>query len=431
MLHGLRRASAALIAAIGLLVVSALPAWAAQSITVTWVRHAESTANAEGIISSTVPGPGLTALGEQQALAIAQILDANVHDGIYVSDMVRTALTAAPYAALSGITPDVVGGVREITAGYLEGLPGTGAESLAYTAAGLLYVLPVAAWSLGVRSLPVVFGETGNNFDARVNDALAAIYASGDVNPVVFSHGATIQAWTLMNVTNPVIKAPLENTGVVVVTGNPEDGWTLQSWEGEEVSPTPDLLTKLFLDFRELIVTPQRSLYTILQSLPYDSWFADGSSLATVAAAVWDGIVAIVTAPITFVTSVIRDIGQAIVPSRATAPSPAGTQTRETPGEVAAGSVAPGAAPVDGAAAPGPLSVGDPGGKVLRRDRALRPARATAPSGAAARAASRAVRPAPATAPPRIAPRADRAPGAAGSTASQATRAGGPGRASR
>ncbi|MFM8600345.1 MAG: histidine phosphatase family protein, partial [Mycobacterium sp.] len=297
MLPRLRIASITLLTAVGLFLVSAVPAWAAQSITLTWVRHAQSLANAAGYISSTVPGPVLTPLGEQQAAAVAQTLAATAHDGVYVSDMIRTSLTAAPYVALSGIDPVVLGGVREITAGYLEGQTNTGADSLAFEVAGLLYSIPVAAWSLGLRALPVIFGETGNNFNARTTDAINTVYASGDLSPVVFAHGATIQAWTLMNVSNPVITGPLENTGIVVVNGNPEDGWTLQSWNEEEVSPTPNLLTKLFLDFRELIVTPQRSIYNIVQSLPYDSWFADGTSLATVAAAVWDGVVAIVTAP--------------------------------------------------------------------------------------------------------------------------------------
>ena len=61
-----RRAVTALgtVAAAALLIVtSALPAWAAQSITLTWVRHAQSTANVAGVIDTTVSGRGLTALG--------------------------------------------------------------------------------------------------------------------------------------------------------------------------------------------------------------------------------------------------------------------------------------------------------------------------------------------------------------------------------
>ena len=342
MLRRVRIVSGAFAASIALFVVSAVPAWAAQSITLTWVRHAQSTANASGIIDTTVPGPGLTALGEQQALAIAQTLAENAHDGIYVSDMIRTSQTAAPYAAISGITPVVLGGFREITAGFLEGQPGS--TGLAYDVANLIYSVPPAAWFLGLQALPVIFGETGNNFDARVNDAIATVYASGDVNPVVFSHGATIQTWTLMNVTNPVIESPLPNTGVVVVTGNPEDGWTLQSWNGEAVSPTPDLLTKLFLDFRELIVTPQRSIYNIVQSLPYGAWYTDGTSLATIATAVWDGLVATVSAPIVFVTSVIRDVVETIFPPAASAPSPAAIRTGRitgVTGTIEAASAAP------------------------------------------------------------------------------------------
>ena len=380
-----RTSAGTLAASIALFVVSAVPAWAADAITLTWVRHAQSTANASGIIDTTVPGPGLTALGEQQAAAVAQTLAAEFHDGIYTSDMIRTQQTAAPYVALSGIAPVVLGGVREITAGFLEGQPGV--TGLPYEIANVVYSIPPAAWFLGVRALPVLFGETGNNFDARSNDAVAEIYASGDVSPVVFSHGATIQTWTLMNVSNPVIKAPLENTGIVVVTGNPEDGWTLQSWEGEAVSPTPDLLTKLFVDFRELIVTPQRSIYNIVQSLPYGSWYTDGTSLATVAAAVWEGVVAIVTAPITFVTSVVRDIVEAIVPMQAPAQSPAATRDDDARGaaEVPVGAPALRADSTAVAAATTATTTAATA-KEARQGRAAKPARDAAPARTAARA---------------------------------------------
>ena len=247
------------LAAVFLLVVSALPAWAAQAITLTWVRHAQSAANAAGIIDTTVPGPGLTALGDTQAQAIAETLKANAYDGIYVSNMVRTQLTADPLATDLGLTPVVLSGVREINAGIFEGRSGL--------LAGIGYALPPAAWVLGARFVPVLGGENGNGFDARVNDAVATIYASGDTNAVVFSHGATIMAWTLMTVDNPnlllALTHPLGNTAVVVVNGNPEDGWTLQSWDGVAVDPNPGLLTKLFVAVRKAVVAPQTALYDI------------------------------------------------------------------------------------------------------------------------------------------------------------------------
>ena len=317
----LRVAAATAVAAIAALIATACPAWAAESITLTWVRHAQSTANAEGVISSTVPGPGLTTLGEDQALAIAATLAPNAYDGIYASDMVRTQLTAAPLAADLGITPVIVGGVREIAAGILEGLPGT--TGILYALAGLGYIAPAAAWVLGARLVPGIFGEDGNIFDARVDEAIAQVYASGDTNPVVFSHGGTIQAWTLMNVTNPVLLPPLENTGVVVMTGNPEDGWTLRSWAGTPVAAEPNLLTKLFMNFRDLVVAPQTAIYNIGQALEYQNWYPNGSSLPGLLTAIGDGIVAVATAAVDFVVSSVRDIIEAIIPAPSSAPAAA------------------------------------------------------------------------------------------------------------
>ena len=57
-----------------LFLVAVLPAWAAHAVTMTWVRHAQSTANAAGIVDTSVPGPGLTALGDTQAQVIAETL---------------------------------------------------------------------------------------------------------------------------------------------------------------------------------------------------------------------------------------------------------------------------------------------------------------------------------------------------------------------
>lgn len=263
MLRRINTAAGTLVAAFALLLATALPAWAAQAITLTWVRHAQSTANAAGIIDTTVPGPGLTALGETQAQAIAETLLANGYDGIFVSDMVRTQLTAAPLAADLGITPVVVPGLQEINAGVFEGGSGL--------IAGIGYALPPVAWVLGARFVPVIGGENGNEFEARVNDAVAQIYDTGDTNPIAFSHGATMTAWTLMNVDNPdlllAITHPLGNTAVVVVSGSPEDGWTLQSWDGIAVNPDPGLLTRLFVAVREIVVAPQTALYDFCQGL--------------------------------------------------------------------------------------------------------------------------------------------------------------------
>jgi len=240
-----------------LFLVAVLPAWAAHAVTMTWVRHAQSTANAAGVVDTSVPGPGLTALGDTQAQVIAETLATGGHDAIYVSNMLRTQLTAAPLATELGMTPGVLPGVREINAGVFEGQGGL--------LAGVGYALPPAAWVLGARFVPILGGENGNGFEARVNDEVATIYASGATKPVVFAHGATIMAWTLMTVDNPnlllALTHPLGNTAVVVVTGTPDDGWTLQSWDGVPVDPNPGPLTRLFVAVRDALVAPQTALY--------------------------------------------------------------------------------------------------------------------------------------------------------------------------
>lgn len=260
---------------VALFLVSVLGAGSAHAITLTWVRHAQSTANATGIIDTSVPGPGLTALGDAQARLIGETLVANGHDGIYVSDMVRTQLTAAPLATSVGMVPVVLGGVREINAGIFDGRGGP--------LAGIGYALPPAAWVLGARFVPVLGGENGNGFAARVNDAVAAIHAVGDAKPVVFAHGATIMAWTLMTVDNPnlflALTHPLENTATVVVTGNPDAGWTLQSWDGVRVDPNPGPLTKLFVAVRTALVAPQTAQYGI--SHPPAQYGRPGGGAAT------------------------------------------------------------------------------------------------------------------------------------------------------
>ena len=50
------------------------------------------------------------------------------------------------------------------------------------------------------------------------------------------------------------------------VTGNPEDGWTLENWDGVEVSADPSLPTKLFVDVRNVVTAPQTAAFRIRQA---------------------------------------------------------------------------------------------------------------------------------------------------------------------
>jgi broad specificity phosphatase PhoE len=198
------------------------------SITLTFVRHAQSEGNASGLIDTTVPGPNITAEGEKQAQQVADELRGKDFDGIYASSMVRTQQTAAPLADELGEQVDVLPGLREIEAGWFEGTPEAAAAST--------YLLAPEQWLRGARDARIPGSVNGDEFNDDFTAAVQKIYDSGDTKPVAFSHGAAIMTWTQMNVRNTddelMMSHPLPNVGEVVIEGNPVTGWTMVSWDG-------------------------------------------------------------------------------------------------------------------------------------------------------------------------------------------------------
>ncbi len=211
--------------------ISAAPASAEPVITITFVRHAESEANAAGVIDTSVPGAPITPKGEQQAKEAAAALSRTPHDGIYASTIIRTQQTAQPLADELGEQITVLPGLREIEAGDFEG------RSDADAING--YFQPLRQWLAGDRLARIPGSIDGNEFDARFDESVDDIYRSGEQHPVAFSHGAAISMWTMMNVRNPrpdlVESQPLTNTGHVIVEGSPADGWTLLDWNGTKI----------------------------------------------------------------------------------------------------------------------------------------------------------------------------------------------------
>lgn len=249
-----------------------------QSIVIDFVRHGQTPGNAAMLIDTAVPGPGLTALGQQQAQAIANALAAKgPYAGIFDSQLIRTQQTAAPLANLLGMAPQVLPGLNEIHAGIFEDLP-------QISPAGLLYLVGPIAWTLGFPIVPMLApGSTDVNgivFNRAFTGAVQTIYdaslanpvvaADGNITSVAYSSAFTIGVGTMMNVDNPhpllLLTHPVPNTGAVVVQGNPEGGWTLVSWDGIPAGPA-SLPTALFVDVRELITAPQYAAYDIWESL--------------------------------------------------------------------------------------------------------------------------------------------------------------------
>jgi broad specificity phosphatase PhoE len=216
---------------VGLLITGCGSARAAgaRTITLTLVRHAQSAANASGLIDTSVPGPEITPKGWCQATIAATQLAPNHYDGVYASTMIRTQETATPTSQALAESVTVLPGLREIEAGQYEGAP---EAEIRHT-----YFVAPSKWMQGDRSARIPGSVDGNEFNARFSEAVQRIYDSGQQNPVAFSHSAAIMFWVLMNVHNPDLSLlstkPLPNVGRVVLTGNPSDGWTLTEWDAD------------------------------------------------------------------------------------------------------------------------------------------------------------------------------------------------------
>ena len=108
-------------------------------------------------------------------------------------------------------------GLQSINAGWYNGKPETMANST-------YMVAPVGLDQTAIpNSIPG--SVSGNDFNNQFTAAVRKIYDSGHNKPVVFSQGAAIMVWTLMNMKNGkyglLTSHPLPNVGRVVITGNP------------------------------------------------------------------------------------------------------------------------------------------------------------------------------------------------------------------
>src|ERR1700744_3187118 len=200
-----------------------------RTMTLTLVRHGQSTGNASGLIDTTTPGPELTPKGWCEATVAATQLAPNHYDGIFASTMMRTQQTATPTSQALGEPIEMLPGLREIEAGQYEGTPEADAPKTYWAA-------PQRGLK-GGRSARIPRSVNGYEFETRFNEAVQHIYDSGDQNPVAFTHSVAIMVWVLMNVRNPdlslLTSKPLPNVGHVVLTGNPTDGWTLTDWDAD------------------------------------------------------------------------------------------------------------------------------------------------------------------------------------------------------
>ena len=192
------------------------------------IRHGQTPANVLGQLDTAAPGPGFTALGEQQAAMVPGALRGTSVDSISASILIRAQLTAEPLSLDRHISVDVLPGLHEIAAGDLEG--NTDRASVR------VYLETVFAWTDGDLDLRMPGGQNGHEFYDRFDADIATIASGGGDSAVIFSHGAAIRVWVAGRAINvpPRFAAENElgNTGVVEMTGSTEEGWRLDSWAG-------------------------------------------------------------------------------------------------------------------------------------------------------------------------------------------------------
>ncbi|OSC43011.1 histidine phosphatase family protein [Mycobacterium decipiens] len=199
-----------------------------RSITLTFIRNAQSQANADGIIDTDLPGSDLSADGKTEAQQVAHQVSRKDVDSIYTSPMAAAQQTAGPLAGELGKQVEILPGLQAISAGWFNGKP----ESMA----DRTYMLAPADWLNGDVRNSIPGSISGTEFNSQFGAAVRRIYDSGHNKPVVFSQGVAIMIWTLMNAKNSrgnlLTTHPLPNIGRVVITGNPITGWRLVEWDG-------------------------------------------------------------------------------------------------------------------------------------------------------------------------------------------------------
>jgi hypothetical protein len=281
-----------------------------QSIVIDFVRHGQSLGNAANLIDTAVPGLPLTPLGIQQAKAIGIVLGGQGNfAGVFESQLTRVQQTAI-FAGMTNAS--IMPGLNEINAGIFDSAPDISPQ-------GLMYLVAPLAWTLGFPIVPMLAPGSahlnGIVFDQGFTNAMQTMYgtamtnpavnpANGHVTDVAFSSEFAIEVGTLMNVNNPnpllMLTHPLPNTGVIVVQGSPQGGWTMTSWDGIPVGP-PTLPTKLFVDVRNLITAPQFAAW--------NSWAALGTGdPPTIMSAVQNGVDEVAGATLHFPIAVTGDL---------------------------------------------------------------------------------------------------------------------------
>ena len=191
------------------------------------IRHAQTDSNLSQILDSAYPGAPLNPTGLAEAADLADRLGDQPITAVFSSDIVRAVQTATPLAERLGVPVRQLPGLREITGGAHEG-------EIGYAG----FIADLAGW-LTSPDARITGGESAAEFVSRYDAAIAEIAATGHRVVAVVSHGAALRVWTPLRAANMSVgsgdRYRLGNTAVIVLDGDPQTGWRVQSWAGERL----------------------------------------------------------------------------------------------------------------------------------------------------------------------------------------------------
>lgn len=192
------------------------------------IRHGQTPSNVLGALDTLVPGPGLTELGLEQAAAIPDALATEDIGALYASVQTRAQLTAAPLAARLNLPVSVRDGIREIGAGDLEMRRDREAIELYHDVS--------FGWAAGDLDRRMPGAENGHEVFGRFGAVVDELAGTGHGTVAAVAHGQVIRTWVAAMTDNVDVDFAshhnLHNTGVIVLEGEPDVGWTALSWMG-------------------------------------------------------------------------------------------------------------------------------------------------------------------------------------------------------
>ncbi|HEY6424887.1 MAG TPA: histidine phosphatase family protein [Pseudonocardiaceae bacterium] len=198
------------------------------SLRLVLVRHGQTTANAQGILDTRLPGHPLTEEGHRQAASLAQRLADEPVVAVYASRALRAQQTAAPVAARHGLAAQVLEGVHEVCIGDLEGRR----RPEDHLALREVY----GAWHGGNLDTAMPGGESGTQVLERYLADVARIRsAHPGGTAVLVSHGVATRlaiAALATNVDSLSAEPPDLPNGATVLMEADNSGWRCVRWDG-------------------------------------------------------------------------------------------------------------------------------------------------------------------------------------------------------